>query len=84
MIHTEYFYTQLNLTNGTPIMLDIYGYREEAEQHFQAMKDKYILKDSFVGLTNIPIEEFDGISLIRVMQKYGRQVGQQCIARKAI
>lgn len=84
MIHTDYFYTQLNLTDGTPIMLDIYNYREDAENHFRAITDRNILQDSFVGLTDIPIEEFDGISLIRVHQKYGRQVGQECIARKTI
>lgn len=84
MIHTSYFYTQLNLTDETPIMLDIYNYEEEAREHFQAIKDKGILQESFVGLTNIPLEEFASVSLVRVSQKYGRQIGQQCIARKSL
>ena len=84
MIYTEYFYIQLNLTDGTPILLDTYSYIEDAEQHFQNMTDKSIIQDSFTGLTNIPIEEYAGLSLIRVKQTYGRQVGQQCIKRKVL
>ena len=84
MIHTEYYYIQLNLTDDTPILLDTYSYIEDAEKHFQDMTDKSIIQDSFVGLSNIPIEEYAGLSLIRVQKTYGRQVGQQCLERKAL
>ena len=84
MIHTSFFYTQLNLTDGTPIMLDTYSTREDADKHFHAMSDKDILQESFTGLTNIPTKEYASISLVRVSQTYGRQTGQQCIARKTI
>ena len=84
MIKTSYYYTQLNLTDDTPIMLDTYSYREDAEQHFQCMTDKNILQESFDGLTNIPTEEFATISLIQVTKTYGTQTGQKCIARKTL
>ena len=84
MIHTSYFYTQLNLTDGTPILLDTYSYREDAEQHFRVMQNKSILQESFAGLTNIPTKEYSSISLVKVSQKYGRQTGQECIARKSL
>ena len=84
MINTCYYYTQLNLEDGTPIMLDTYSYYEDAEQHYRAMTDKGILQASFAGLTNIPTTEYSSISLVKVSQKYGRQTGQECIARKTL
>ena len=84
MIHTSYYYTQLNLIDDTPVMLDTYSYYEDAEQHFNAMTDKNILQESFTGLTNIPVEEYASISLVKVYQKYGRQTGQECIKRKSL
>ena len=85
MITEHFYYTQLNLTDGTPIMLDSYGKDgSDAMKHFRAMQDRGILKDSFRELENIPISEFDGLSLVRVTTKYGRQIKQECISRKAL
>ena len=84
MISTCYYYTQLNLEDGTPVMLDAYSYYEDAEQHYRAMTDKEILQASFDGLTNIPTTEYSSISLVKVSQKYGRQTGQECIKRKSL
>lgn len=82
MIRSSYFYTQLNLEDGTPILLDIYHDEEDAERHFRDMNDKNIIQDSFAGLTNIPPSEYAGLSLIKVWTKYGRQTAQECIKRK--
>lgn len=81
-IDTSYYYITLNLNDGTPIQLDTYKFKSEADKYYNLMlNDTRGLKDTFISLSNIPIDEFNTLSLIEVKEKWGRQVSQRCISR---
>ena len=79
MIDKHFYYIQLNTTTY-PIQLELFSDKVEADRYYNLMiQDKQGLKDSFTGLQNIPIEEFVGLSIIAVHERYGHQLSQACV-----
>ena len=77
MIDKHFYYIQLN-TPTHPVQLELFADKVEADKYFNhAIHDKQVLKDSFVGLQSIPIEEFVGLSIIAVHEQYGHQLSQE-------
>ena len=78
-IDKNYYYIQLN-TPKHKVKLELFADKVEADKYFNlVIQDRQGLKDSFVGLQSIPIEEFVGLSIIAVHERYGHQLSQACV-----
>lgn len=81
MTDKNFYYLQLN-TYSHPIQLKLFDDKVEVDKYFNLMlQDKQRLKESFIGLQNIPIEEFCSLSIIAVRERYGHQLSQACVLR---
>lgn len=61
---TEQYFIQINLSDDTPIQLNVFTDKSEAINMYELYKkDRELLTTSYMGLQNIPISDITSISL---------------------